>query len=32
MDRQHPEFSDILYIPVASQIQRGYLAQISWRF
>lgn len=32
LDRQHPEFSDILYIPVASQIQRGYLAQISWRF
>ncbi|MDD2759323.1 MAG: TonB-dependent receptor, partial [Methylomonas sp.] len=32
LDNQHPEFSDILYIPVASQIQRGYLAQISWRF
>lgn len=32
LDNQHPEFSDILYIPVASQIQRGYLAQVSWRF
>ncbi len=32
LDNQHPEFSDILYIPVASQIQRGYLAQITWRF
>ncbi len=32
LDSQHPEFSDILYIPVASQIQRGYLAQITWRF
>lgn len=32
LDGQHPEFSDILYIPVASQIQRGYLAQISWHF
>lgn len=32
LDNQHPEFSDILYIPVASQIQRGYLAQMSWRF
>jgi len=32
LDSQHPEFSDILYIPVASQIQRGYLAQISWHF
>ncbi|QPK62384.1 TonB-dependent receptor [Methylomonas sp. LL1] len=32
LDNQHPEFSDILYIPVASQIQRGYLAQLSWRF
>lgn len=32
LDNQHPEFSDILYIPVASQIQRGYLAQINWRF
>ncbi|MBD9358800.1 TonB-dependent receptor plug domain-containing protein [Methylomonas albis] len=32
LDNQHPEFSDVLYIPVASQIQRGYLAQISWHF
>lgn len=32
LDNQHPEFSDILYIPVASQIQRNYLAQINWRF
>ncbi len=32
LDNQHPEFSDILYIPVASQIQRGYIAQLSWRF
>ncbi|PPD34238.1 MAG: TonB-dependent receptor [Methylomonas sp.] len=32
LDKQHPEFSDLLYIPVASQIQRGYLAQISWHF
>lgn len=32
LDNQHPEFSDILYIPVASQIQRGYVAQFSWRF
>lgn len=32
LDDQHPEFSDILYVPVASQIQRGYLAQVSWRF
>jgi iron complex outermembrane receptor protein len=32
LDNQHPEFSDELYISVASQIQRGYLAQISWRF
>lgn len=32
LDGQHPEFSDILYIPVASQIQRAYLAQVSWRF
>lgn len=32
LDNQHPEFSDALYIPVDSQIQRGYLAQFSWRF
>jgi iron complex outermembrane receptor protein len=32
LDNQHPEFSDLLYIPVASQIQRAYLAQVSWRF
>lgn len=32
LDNHHPEFSDDLYIPVASQIQRGYLAQFSWRF
>lgn len=32
LDNHHPEFSDVLYIPVASQIQRGYLAQVSWRF
>lgn len=32
LDNQHPEFSDDLYIPVASQIQRGYLAQLSWHF
>lgn len=32
LDNHHPEFSDILYIPVASQIQRAYLAQLSWRF
>lgn len=32
LDNQHPEFNDVLYIPVASQIQRGYLAQVSWRF
>ncbi len=32
LDNHHPEFSDILYIPVASQIQRSYLAQISWYF
>ncbi|WP_150051313.1 MULTISPECIES: TonB-dependent receptor plug domain-containing protein [Methylomonas] len=32
LDNQHPEFSDILYIPVASQIQRSVLAQFSWRF
>jgi iron complex outermembrane receptor protein len=32
LDNHHPEFSDDLYIPTASQIQRGYLAQFSWRF
>jgi len=32
LDNYHPEFSDTLYIPVASQIQRSFLAQISWRF
>lgn len=32
LDDQHPEFSDQLYIPVASQIQRGYLAQLTWHF
>ncbi len=32
LDNQHPEFSDVLYIPAASQIQRGYMAQFSWRF
>lgn len=32
LDDQHPEFSDVLYIPVASQIQRSFLAQISWHF
>ncbi len=32
LDNHHPEFSDDLYISVPSQIQRGYLAQISWRF
>jgi len=32
LDNYHPEFSDILYITTASQIQRGYLAQVSWRF
>ena len=32
LDNHHPEFRDILYIPVASQIQRSYLAQISWYF
>lgn len=32
LDNQHPEFSDILYIPAASQIQRSYLAQITWYF
>ncbi|MGY6274479.1 TonB-dependent receptor plug domain-containing protein [Methylomonas sp. MgM2] len=32
LDNQHPEFSDALYIPVASQIQRAYLAQITWHF
>jgi iron complex outermembrane receptor protein len=32
LDNQHPEFSDDLYIPVASQIQRGYLAQLAWHF
>lgn len=32
LDNQHPEFSDVLYIPVASQIQRAYLAQFSWHF
>lgn len=29
---QHPEFSDILYYTVASQIQRSYFCQISWQF
>lgn len=32
LDNHHPEFSDILYMPVASQIQRSYFAQISWHF
>ncbi|MGR8931213.1 MAG: TonB-dependent receptor plug domain-containing protein [Gammaproteobacteria bacterium] len=32
LDNNHPEFSDLLYFSVASQIQRGYLAQVSWRF
>ena len=32
LDSHHPEFSDILYIPVASQIQRSFLAQLTWRF
>lgn len=32
LDNHHPEFSDVLYIPVASQIQRGYLAQVTWYF
>lgn len=32
LDDHHPEFSDELYIPVASQIQRSFLAQMSWRF
>jgi len=32
LDNQHPEFNDILYIPVASQIQRGYLGLVSWHF
>ena len=32
LDNQHPEFNDLLYIPVASQIQRGFMAQFSYRF
>lgn len=32
LDGQHPEFADELYITTASQIQRAYLAQLSWRF
>lgn len=32
LDNQHPEFDDVLYMPVFSQIQRSYLAQISWHF
>lgn len=32
LDNQRPEFSDQLYIPVASQIQRGYFARFSWQF
>jgi iron complex outermembrane receptor protein len=32
LDNQHPEFSDLLYIPVASQVQRAFLAQIAWHF
>lgn len=32
LDNQHPEFQDLLFYPVASQIQRGYLATINWRF
>jgi iron complex outermembrane receptor protein len=32
LDNQHPEFQDLLFVPVASQIQRGYLATINWRF
>lgn len=32
LDNQHPEFQDLLFVPVASQIQRGYLATLNWRF
>ncbi|TPQ25606.1 TonB-dependent receptor plug domain-containing protein [Methylomonas koyamae] len=32
LDGQRPEFNDVVYIPVSSQIQRGYFAQLSWRF
>jgi len=32
LDSQHPEFSDILYITTPSQIQRAFLAQVSWYF
>lgn len=32
LDAYHPEFSDILYIQSVSQLQRGYFAQVSWRF
>ncbi len=32
LDNHHPEFSDVLYIPAFSQVQRAYLAQVSWRF
>lgn len=32
LDNHHPEFSDVLYIPAFSQIQRAYLAQVSWHF
>ena len=29
---QHPEFSDLLYYTTASQIQRSFFGQLSWRF
>lgn len=32
LDSHHPEFSDVFYITAFSQIERAYLAQMSWRF
>lgn len=32
LDNHHPEFTDSFYLPIASQIQRAYLAKFTWQF